>query len=62
MPEKKYIVKLSLSEREELEGITSAKICDKEKRIRAYILLKADVSGGCGWSDDEIKDAYGCSV
>jgi hypothetical protein len=53
---------LSASEREELEGIISAKICDKEKRLRAYILLKADVSGGYGWSDDEIKAAYNCSI
>ena len=62
MPAKKYIVKLSADERETLEGITSAKICDKEKRLRAYILMKADISGGCSWSDDRIKEAYGCSV
>jgi hypothetical protein len=63
MPAKKYIVRLSEEERADLEGIVSAKICAQEKRLRAYILLKADVvADGCGWSDDKIKDAYGGSI
>lgn len=60
MPSKKYIVTLSAEERKELKEVISAKICNKEKRLRAYILLKADKA--CGWSDEKIKDAYGGSI
>lgn len=60
MPAKRYIVDLSKAERIELEEVISAKVCAKQKRLRAYILLKTDKA--CGWSDARIKEAYGGSI
>lgn len=58
----KYTYTLSSWEREELESVISAKVCNKEKRLRAYILLKCDSGqeGGC-WSEAQITDAYNVS-
>jgi len=56
----KYIVNLSVEEREELESLLKKKICSKEKRLRAYVLLKSDRR--IDWSDKKIKEAYGVSV
>lgn len=60
MPAKRYIVNLSKEEHVKLEEVISARVCAKEKRLRAYILLKADKA--CGWSDERIKAAYGGSI
>jgi transposase len=56
---KKYVVTLSDCERKQLEEVVSSKICNKEKRLRAYILLKCDQLHN--WPDDKIRDAYGVS-
>jgi len=42
MGNKKYVVTLSDCERKQLEEVVSLKICNKEKRLRAYALLKSD--------------------
>jgi len=57
---KKYVVTLNECERKQLEEVVSSKICNKEKRLRAYILLKSD--GLHSWSDDKMQEAYGVSL
>lgn len=57
---KKYVVILNDCERKQLEEVVSSKICSKEKRLRAYILLKADQLHN--WSDEEIQEAYSVSL
>ena len=59
MRNKKYIVSLTDAERTQLEEIISSKICSKEKRVRAYVLLKSDIISN--WSDSKINEAYGIS-
>ena len=58
---KKYIVRLSDSEREELEAVVKKLNGTSQKVRRAQILLKADVEGP-GWTDAEIADAFSCRV
>ena len=53
MPNKKYIVKLTPEEREELERLFSSGEEKVRKLVRARILLKADE----GWADQAICDA-----
>lgn len=56
---KKYIVRLSESERETLKGITE-KLSGSSQKVRsANILLKADVDGP-NWTDSLIAEAYSC--
>ena len=57
---KKYVITLNDYERKQLEEVISSKICNKEKRLRAYILLKSDQL--YNWSDDKIQEAYGVSL
>lgn len=56
----KYVVTLNDCERKQLEEVISSKICNKEKRLRAYMLLKSDRLQN--WSDDKIQEAYGASL
>lgn len=56
---KKYIVRLSVDEREELQGIIKKLAGTSQKVRRAQVLLKADADGPC-WTDSKIADAYGC--
>lgn len=58
----KYTYSLSSCEREELELVITSTICSKEKRLRAYILLKCDSNQeeGC-WSEAKLIDAYNVS-
>ena len=58
----KYTYTLTAWERKELEKVLSAKVCGKEKRLRAYVLLRGDVGqkDGC-WPDSKIMEAYGVS-
>jgi transposase len=58
---KKYIVRLSRKERQELNETVRALKGSSQKARRARILLKADVSGP-GWTDSKIADAFGCRV
>ena len=58
---KKYIVRLSKKERQQLnETVKSLKGCSQKAR-RARILLKADVKG-VGWTDLKIAEAFSCRV
>lgn len=56
---KKYIVRLSMDEREELQAVIKKLAGTSQKVRRAQILLKADADGPC-WTDSKIADAYGC--
>lgn len=57
MPAKKYKVKLSPAEREELEILTSKGQVRARKMKRAQVLLKADE----GWKDEDIMAALNVS-
>ena len=52
---KKYVVRLSAQEREQLEALVRKGKGPARRLLKARILLKADVSeGGPGWSDSKI--------
>jgi hypothetical protein len=57
--EKKYIVRLSNPEREELRAVIKKLKGSSEKVRRAQILLKADADGP-NWTDERIADAFSC--
>lgn len=55
---KKYVVRLSVAEREELDTIIRTGKRSARQITKARILLKADVSeAGPGWSDSQIAAA-----
>ncbi len=56
---KKYIVRLSKSEREQLRTVVKKLKGSSQKVRRAQILLKADVTGA-NWTDERIADAFSC--
>lgn len=57
--ERKYIVRLTDSERETLKEITKKLKGSSEKVRRANILLMADVDGP-NWPDQQIAEAFSC--
>lgn len=57
--QKKYIVRLSRTERGLLEGIVKKLKGSSQKVRRAQVLLKADANGAA-WTDEHIAEAYGC--
>ncbi len=60
---KKYIVKLSEEEREELQELIAKGQASARKLAHARILLKADSSeGGPGWNDQRIAEALEVSI
>ena len=60
---KKYVVRLSAQEREQLAGLIGAGKRSARLLTKARILLKADVSeAGEGWSDSRIAEALDTSV
>jgi hypothetical protein len=60
---KKYIVRLSDEEREQLTALIHTGKHPAQKLLKARILLKADASdGGEGWSDSQIAAALETSV
>ena len=60
---KKYVVRLSAQEREQVETMVRAGKTSAQIVTRARILLKADASeGGQGWSDSAIAAALDTSV
>lgn len=60
---KKYIVRLTYDERQELENIVNKGKISANKRCHAQILLKADISDeGPGWVDEKISEAFNVSV
>jgi len=55
---KKYVVKLSAAEREQLEAMVGSGKHPAQRLTKARILLKADVGeAGEGWSDSQIARA-----
>jgi hypothetical protein len=56
---KKYVVRLSQEEREQLATVVKKLKGTSQKVRRAQILLKADADGP-GWTDQQIADAFGC--
>ncbi len=58
---KRYIVRLSKREREELLDVTKRLKGSSQKVRRAQILLKADVRGP-NWNDAKISEAFSCRV
>ena len=55
---KRYVVRLSVEEREYLEGLLRKGRSAARRQLKARILLKADVSdAGEGWSDSRIVKA-----
>jgi Homeodomain-like domain len=58
----KYIVRLSASEREALEGLVNKGKVAAAKRTRAHILLKADAKAeGPAWTDEHMAEALDVS-
>src|SRR5260370_2246376 len=57
---KRYVVRLSADEREQLEALIRKGKSPAQRLLKARILLKADVSeSGEGWSDSRIIKALG---
>jgi hypothetical protein len=60
---KKYVVRLSAQEREQLQALVRKGKAPARRVLKARILLKADVSeGGPGWSDSKIIAALDTSA
>jgi hypothetical protein len=60
---KKYVVRLSTEEREQLQGLLRKGKGPARRLLKARILLKADVSdAGPGWSDSRIIAALDTSA
>ena len=57
--QKKYIVRLTDQERDELAAVVKKLKGTSQKVRRAQILSKADVDGA-NWTDHRIADAFGC--
>jgi hypothetical protein len=56
---KKYVVRLTDQERDELTAVIKKLKGTSQKVRRAQILLKAD-AGGPNWTDRRIAEAFGC--
>jgi hypothetical protein len=60
---KKYVVRLSAEEREQLQTLIRKGKSPAKRLLKARILLKADVSdAGEGWSDSRIIEAFETSA
>jgi transposase len=59
--QKKYIVRLTDTEREMLTRLVKQRRVSSQKVRRAHVLLKANVDGP-NWPDAEIADAFDCST
>lgn len=57
--QKKYIVRLTDEERQQLRAIIKKLDGSGQKVRRAQILLKADIEGS-NWTDERIAEAFGC--
>ena len=58
---KKYIVRLSKAERNQLQHIIAKGKAAAYKIKHAHILLKVDADGP-NWSDEKIAESFGCHV
>jgi Homeodomain-like domain len=56
---KRYIVRLTKTEREGLRAVIRKLSGTSQKVRRAQILLKCDVAGPC-WTDERIAEAFSC--
>ena len=57
--EAKYVVRLTIEERDTLESLLAEKRAAADRLLRARMLLKANVGqGGTGWSDEKIAEAF----
>jgi hypothetical protein len=56
---KKYVVRLSDSERDVLNGLVGKRRVSGQKVLRARVLLKADMNGP-RWTDSKIAEAFDC--
>jgi hypothetical protein len=56
---KKYVVRLTSSERQTLQQVVGKFKGTSQKVRRAQVLLKSDADGP-DWTDAEIADAFGC--
>jgi hypothetical protein len=62
MPAKKYVLKLSEDERQELGELVRKGRASGWKLLRAQALLKCDQGpGGPAWPDARISEAFGCT-
>jgi hypothetical protein len=60
---KRYVVRLSAEEREQLESLLRKGKSPAQRLLKARILLKADISeAGDGWSDSKIIAALETSA
>ena len=59
MPAKRYIVRLTPEERQQLQDMTNKGKAAAYKIRHAHILLKADADGP-NWGDNQIAEAFGC--
>ena len=57
--QKRYVVRLTDSERDELRGVVTKLKGTGQKVRRAQILLKADANGP-NWTDSRIAEAFSC--
>jgi len=58
---KKYIVELSIEEREVLRNVIHAERMAAHKRLSAQMLLKLDQGpAGPGWTDARVAEAFDC--
>ena len=58
---KKYVVRLTDAERNELQQVVKKLKGTSQKVMRAQILLKADADGP-NWTDQRIAEAFSCRV
>ena len=59
----KYVVRLTEEEQATLESLVGDRRVAADKRLRARMLLKANVGvGGPGWSDEKIGEAFEVGV
>jgi transposase len=56
---KKYVVRLTEQERDELQSVVKKGTAKAYRVKHANILLKADANGP-GWTDQKIAEAFGC--
>ena len=60
---KRYVLKLTVSEREELEQVVRRGKAAGWKIQRAQALLKCDQGmHGPSWTDEQVADAFGCTT
>ncbi len=59
--QKKYVVRLSADERDQLRAVIKKLSGSSQKVRRAQILLKADAEGS-NWTDRQIAEAFDCRI